>query len=224
MLSGKISDFYLAGGTALSLYYLHHRQSQDLDFFTAQFSKKGIADIVRFISEGLKKEIRLIGEQAQDKRAKMAVYSVAINKKDYLKIDFVEDFLELIRKPKLVNGIKVMSLEDIYLRKIYAVTGTFFTEDSIGRTTTKGGRQDAKDFYDLYCLSYIFMRLSKFCFKYCNQLTREALIRWFRTYDRMAIKTGLLELKLRKDIDYKNMEQHFKKETDKILEKEVEFI
>lgn len=29
-------DFFLTGGTALSVFYLHHRQSNDLDFFTLQ--------------------------------------------------------------------------------------------------------------------------------------------------------------------------------------------
>ncbi|MEM3581666.1 MAG: nucleotidyl transferase AbiEii/AbiGii toxin family protein, partial [Candidatus Bathyarchaeia archaeon] len=28
------SDFYLTGGTALAAFYLHHRYSLDLDFFT----------------------------------------------------------------------------------------------------------------------------------------------------------------------------------------------
>jgi predicted nucleotidyltransferase component of viral defense system len=27
-------DYYLSGGTALSEYYLHHRLSEDLDFFS----------------------------------------------------------------------------------------------------------------------------------------------------------------------------------------------
>ena len=27
-------SYYLAGGTALAEYYLHHRKSEDLDFFT----------------------------------------------------------------------------------------------------------------------------------------------------------------------------------------------
>lgn len=31
---GNLSGFYLSGGTALACYYLHHRFSDDLDFFT----------------------------------------------------------------------------------------------------------------------------------------------------------------------------------------------
>ncbi len=31
--NSKFTSFYLTGGTALSEYYLHHRLSEDLDFF-----------------------------------------------------------------------------------------------------------------------------------------------------------------------------------------------
>ena len=42
-LSESLTGFYLTGGTALSRFYLHHRYSDDLDFFidfTEDFSKR----------------------------------------------------------------------------------------------------------------------------------------------------------------------------------------
>lgn len=39
LFTGKMEDFYLAGGTALSRFYFNHRISYDLDFFTRSFSK-----------------------------------------------------------------------------------------------------------------------------------------------------------------------------------------
>jgi len=33
-IKAELEDFYLTGGTALDRYYLHHRFSEDLDFFT----------------------------------------------------------------------------------------------------------------------------------------------------------------------------------------------
>ena len=66
-LSGKIDDFYLAGGTALSLYYFHHRQSLDLDFFTTEFSPKRITEIAKYLSAALKKDANLIAEQTKKK-------------------------------------------------------------------------------------------------------------------------------------------------------------
>jgi predicted nucleotidyltransferase component of viral defense system len=223
-LSKKIDDFYLCGGTALSLYYFNHRESLDLDFFTENFNKIRIFEVIRFLSDSLKKRIELIAEESRKNKIKILVYSIPINRKQSLKIDFVQDYLNCIKPLKLMNGVKVLSLEDIYIRKIYAITGTFQEIDSIGRRITKGGRQEPKDFYDLYCLSQIFMKLSDFSFRYGNQLVREAIIRWFRTYNRIDMKTGLLELKLKKNIDYSEIERHFKKEINKIIEKEVEFI
>ena len=40
----------------------------------------------------------------------------------------------------------------------------------------------------------------------------------------MEMKTGLVELLPKKDVDYNEIERHFKKEVNKILEKEVEFV
>lgn len=220
-LAGKIDDFYLVGGTALSLYYFHHRQSLDLDFFTTEFGKKRIEEIVKFLAVGLNKRVNLIAEQNQKNKVRIAVYSVPINRKEALKIDFVEDYLGLIKPPKLVNGIKVASLEDIYIKKIYAISGTGTEEDSAGRKVSRGNREEAKDFFDLYCLSHTFMRLSDFCFKYCKPVLREGVIRWFRTYSRMDMKIGFLQLELRQAVDYNDIGRNFKKEINKLIEKEV---
>lgn len=223
-MAGQIDDFYLVGGTALSLYYFQHRESLDLDFFTHDFKRERILDTIKLLSEKLGKKIELVKEQGHRDRAKIMIFTFPAGKSESLKIDFVQDFFDFIKPPKLINGIKVLSLEDIFLKKIFAITGTSQTEDLIGRKITKGGRQEAKDYYDLYCLSHIFMRLSDFSFKYGNYIIREALVRWFRTFDRTNIKTGLLELKLKRPVDYRDMERHFKKEIDKILQKEIDLI
>lgn len=224
LLAGRMDDFYLVGGTALSLYYFHHRGSLDMDFFTTDYSKKRVEEIVRFLSALLKRKVDLVAEQVKKDKARIAVYSIPIDKKENLKIDFVEDYVGLIKPPKSINGINVASLEDIYIKKIYTVAGTSQEEDLTGRKITKGGREAAKDFFDLYCLSHTFMRLSKFSYRYCGSTTREGIIRWFRTYNRLDMKTGFLELDLKKAVDYNDIERHFKKEIDSIIEKEVDFV
>ncbi len=208
----------------MSLYYFNHRESLDLDFFTQDFNKMRIDEIIGLISNKLKKQTDLIAQELRKDRIKILVYSVNIDKKQALKVDFIQDYLDCLKPLRTVNGIKVLSLEDIYMRKIYAMTGTYQAEDETGRIIFRGGRQEAKDFYDLYCLSHIFKPLSDFSFRYGNQLMREAIIRWFRTYNRMDMKTGLLELQLKKNINYTEIERHFKQEVNSILEKEVEFI
>jgi predicted nucleotidyltransferase component of viral defense system len=220
-LSGKIDDFYLAGGTALSLFYFQHRDSLDLDFFTKKFSRARILDTINFLSNSLKTKINLVSQQSGKGKVKVMVFTAQLKGQEVLKIDFVQDYFGLIKPLKTVNGINIMSLEDIYFRKIFAAVETVPSLDEIGRRIRLGGRQEAKDFYDLFYLSNTLMRLSDFSFKYCDRLTREGIIRWFRTYNRMDMKTGLLELKLKNRPDYRAMELHFKREIDRILEKEI---
>jgi predicted nucleotidyltransferase component of viral defense system len=221
LLAGKMEDFYLVGGTALSRIYFKHRISYDLDFFTKKFSKAKISMIMQEIAKSLKLQVSLAKEQNKKDMAKMVVYYIYISKGEILKIDFVEDFLELIAPLKTVDGIKVLSLEDIYLRKIFVVSGAIETTDLTGRKTFKGGRKEPKDFYDLYVLSHTFMRLSEFVRRYCDSTRKEGLITCFRSYDRMEMKTGLLDIITDNKIDYKNMERHFNEEIDRLVKKEI---
>ena len=220
-LSGRVDEFYLAGGTALSLFYFRHRLSVDLDFFTQNFSYPDIERIAGYLESALKKKMELKGQNLGGKIAKMAVYNIHFTAKDSLKIDFVEDTVKLLAKTKTVDGISILSLEDIYLRKLYALAGVVKTLDDSGRDGFLGGRAEAKDLYDVYFLSHTFMPVSKFTLKYCDQVMREAVIKWFRTYDRMTMIDGLLGLKTNRAADHKAIEKHFKKETDVILDHEL---
>ena len=221
ILAGKADGYCLGGGTALSKVYFHHRQSLDLDFFTLRFSRKDILSLVRFISDKIGKDLELIGEQQKKDKVRILIFSARLSKNKALKTDFIEDCIRRLKPTKQIDGIWVFALEDIYLRKIYTVTGTIESIDLIGRKVSKGGRQEAKDFYDLYFLSHTFMNLSNFAFKYCNATMQEALVRWFRTYSRLEIKTGLLELETKNKIDYERMEKHFKEEIDCLLERQI---
>jgi predicted nucleotidyltransferase component of viral defense system len=220
-LSGKIDNFYLAGGTALSLFYFQHRPSIDLDFFTQDFDYSEVSRVISDLESALQKNISLVGRNPEGKTAGMAVYKINFTKTESLKIDFVEDTVELLKNTKVVDGIRVLSLEDIYLRKIYALVGMVRTTDDAGRDKFIGGRADAKDFYDVYILSHTFMPLSSFTVKFCNKVVMEAIVRWFRTYDRMNMIDGALTLTTDKTIDCKAMDRHFKKEIDHILEYEL---
>jgi hypothetical protein len=160
----------------------------------------------------------------ENDKTKMLVYYIYFTRRNTLKIDFVEDIFTLIKEPKIVDGIKILSLEDIYLRKIYALIGVLPALNSIGRKKFIGGRTEAKDFFDLYFLSHTFMPLCQFVDRYGNPVIREGIISWYRTYDRMAIIDGILRLKTDKKIDYKSMERHFHDEIDRIVERQVKEI
>ena len=84
----------------------------------------------------------------------------------------------------LVEQKSLESIEDIYRRKISAAAGR----------TIPTGRQSVKDLFDLYCLSKRRQPLSEFFFEYFSYDKAEALIAWYRGFNRMNLKIELLEL------------------------------
>jgi len=220
-LANKLSGFYLAGGTVLSLFYFQHRESYDLDFFTKDFSRVKIEEIMSGLSKDIGLETELLSEQNKQGFAKMVVYSLKIDADKSLKIDFVEDVYRLLKPLKDTDGIPILAIEDVYLRKILTACGSIATIDSTGRSSFIGGRQEAKDFFDLYYLSKTFMPLSGFVNEYCQQPQKESIIIWFRTYDRLEMKTGLLEIITNKKVEFQEIELHFKNEIDKIIAGEL---
>lgn len=221
-LAGKLNSSYLIGGTALSVYYFQHRESYDLDFFTKSFSSQENQEAMTYIQEEFNITTKLVTKRMDEKFAKIMMYMATNKKGEKCKIDFVEDFVDILHPPRNIDGIYVASLEDIYLRKLYAVSGHTATLNDVGQTTTIGGRQEAKDFYDLYCLSTISTPLAQFVKHHGTATIKEGLIRWYHTFDRMAMKTGLLDLVTGKTIDFRQIDQHLKKEIDTLISEELE--
>ena len=179
--------------------------------------------IVDILKKSTKGEIKLIGQNLDGKSVENMRYNLEFTKGEVIKIDFVRDIFSLIRPAKLLNGIYVLSVEDIYLRKIYAVSGLRTNNDEIGRAKFVGGRQDAKDLFDIYYLSNEFMKLSVFVAKFCNQTLKEGVIRWFRTFPRKEMKEKLADhIKTDKVIEFKDIDKHLADEVDKILEREID--
>ena len=184
----NFKKYYLTGGTALSFYF-NHRFSEDLDFFSQNYKKEDPEQIMSLISNLAGFKFKLEAEQDNPKLIPMRVYSLGLKRGHVLKIDFVQDF------QKNVKGIKngLHSLEDIYYRKIFAGIGLVKKEDAAGRII-QGGRQNVKDFFDLYYLSEHYQPLSEFFFEYFSYDKAEALIAWCRGFNRMGLKSGLLDL------------------------------
>lgn len=124
--------FFLTGGTALAEFYLRHRISQDLDFFT--IDQRLSFDIVN--AEVLKLANRL--SLTIDKQIASPAFNQYIfhQKEKTLKIDVVKDVPIHFGKTKRVREVIIDSLENIAVGKLLALFG----------------RADAKDFVDLYFL------------------------------------------------------------------------
>lgn len=220
--SGQKSSFALTGGTALELYYLHHRFSFDLDLFSPAYNHKEIEKLVSYFSDCLKRKIKFEAEFISSSHAKVRFYTMKVPKSDRpLKIDFVEDVIfksPVIRKFK---GVPVYDVENTYFQKICAVTGTSLREDEIGREITQG-RNEARDVFDIYMLSKKIKPLHVFL-KGIPAQQQRGMIHWYRSFSRQELKLSLLDLDIYdKKFDSKKMiiylEDEIKKFAKGVLE------
>ncbi|MFT7638221.1 MAG: putative nucleotidyltransferase component of viral defense system [Candidatus Omnitrophota bacterium] len=204
-LANKCAGFYLGGGTALSLYYFNHRESYDLDFFTKKISEDDIDELMQCLATQLKKKLIRESSVANAKMAKVLKYYIGDNKDNSLKIDFIEDHFRCFESDKNINGIDIMSLNSLYIRKIYAFAGIIPKLDPVGRSIPAGGRQSAKDIFDLYHLSHSYETLSKFCHEHFEKNERDMIGVKSRAISRFDLSCELLDIETSQDIDTKKI-------------------
>ena len=119
-------DYYLVGGTALSLH-IGHRQSEDIDLFTNKEMKKEL--LLDFIKNKIDKKAHILNNG-------ISIFQLYCPS-GRLKIDFVKEPYQNIEPLISTDGIRLIDLNDLSAMKISAA-GTRGTE--------------AKDFVDLYYL------------------------------------------------------------------------
>jgi len=188
IVTEEFKTYYLTGGTALSFYF-DHRFSEDLDFFTQEYKKEDPGKIMDFISRKTGFTFRLDAEEDDPRLIPMKVYFLELKRENVLKIDFVQDFEKNIKMIR--SGLH--SIEDIYFRKISAAVGQTKKQNVVGKIIHTG-RQSAKDLFDLYYLSKHHEPISDFLFEYFSYDRAESLIAWYRGFNKMKLKTELLDL------------------------------
>lgn len=123
--------FYFTGGTALSSVYLQHRYSDDLDFFsTEQFDNQVIFTLLGQLAD--KHHFTFQSRQIEV----VYIFSLIFANKAELKLDFAYYPYKQLEESKVIDGMKVDSLQDIAVNKLLTVSQ----------------RSDVKDFVDLYFL------------------------------------------------------------------------
>ncbi|MDO8497535.1 MAG: nucleotidyl transferase AbiEii/AbiGii toxin family protein [bacterium] len=125
------SLFYFTGGTLLSSLYLHHRESEDLDFFAEKkYDKQAVYTIVEEISKKLKFKV--------SSQFIEVVYRFQLEspKGQLLKVDFSYYPFNAIEKREKIDDIYVDSKIDIAVNKLLVISQ----------------RSEVKDFVDLYFL------------------------------------------------------------------------
>lgn len=125
------SNFYFTGGTALSFYYLQHRQSIGLDFFSeSAFDPQVILEKVNSWRDKFSLSVDYIPIENTH------VFNLNFPNKKSVKVDFAIYPYKCIKENKVIDGIKVDSLSDIATNKLLSAVQ----------------RSEAKDFVDLFFL------------------------------------------------------------------------
>lgn len=124
-------NFYFTGGTALSSVYLHHRMSEDLDFFSKEkFDNLQILNLLTVW--GRKHKFKFLLKENEV----VKIYLLEFSDGEKLKVDFGYYPYSRVRKGKTIESVQVDSLFDIAINKLSTIMQ----------------RTEVKDFVDLYFL------------------------------------------------------------------------
>lgn len=108
--------FYLSGGTALAEFYLHHRLSEDLDFFSEEeFEPEGISAVLKKIQKaaGI---VRVRYEQSFNRN----LFFLELGKED-IKTEFTFFPFPRIEQKNKLGNLHIDSLIDIAVNKVFTI-------------------------------------------------------------------------------------------------------
>lgn len=147
----------LCGGTAMSRCWLGHRVSYDLDFFLPEgFDAGRMATTLK--TGNIAYETKDI---VDDPRKANQLHGYVTHQGQRLKVSFIEDaYFNVYPAVKAKFGALSANTEQIaglYHRKLRTVAGGGSEGDSF-----EGGRQKARDLFDLYVLSVTVMPIKPF--------------------------------------------------------------
>lgn len=129
-------NFFLTGGTALSAFYLHHRLSEDLDFFTEE--SEGIREVLLWLP-GAATELELKLKILRQSGSFIDCFFESPSG-EILNVDFAQDSPFRFEKIRLLPEYKIYvdNSLDIACNKLSALFD----------------RAEAKDFVDIYFLHH----------------------------------------------------------------------
>ncbi len=130
-------SFFLTGGTALSAFYLQHRYSEDLDFFTE------IPDEVSRMVPELEKVCQNLSVQLKINRRFKTFLSCTISsdKNEYIKIDFAQD--------------TPFRLQPIIFNEEFSIFVDNPLDIACNKFSALFDRAETKDFVDIYWLNKV---------------------------------------------------------------------
>ena len=167
--------FYLTGGTPLAAFYLRHRYSEDLDFFSEQ--EIDVMALQTFF-KSIKKEFDILEIDYQQSFNRNLFFLKL--KSGALKTEFTYFPFTRIEKGGERFGVSVDSLLDIAVNKLFTIYQ----------------RTKARDYIDLYCIC------KKHAFTIA-ELVKKARIKFDTHID--SLQLGTQFIKAKEAVDYPRM-------------------
>jgi len=168
--------FYFTGGTALAEFYLQHRLSEDLDFFSEEEVD------IRSIERKLQQDAGKLGILKIDTRNVFGLWTFFLHfsKGEPLKVDFSYYPFPRIEKGKQYKGLAIDSAYDIAVNKVHTIAMQL----------------RARDFIDIYFL------IKEYGFTF-QDLLKQAKAKF--DWDITAIQLGSQLMGATKVVDYPRM-------------------
>ncbi len=191
--------FRLTGGTALSAFYLEHRFSEDLDFFSSE-------KVPFYLPEEFLKSLGFVDTITHTKLFDRNIFNLKLKDETILKTEFTFYPLKNLEASVAIDGLQVDSFLDITVNKLCAISD----------------RLDAKDYVDVYCaltgnglnLRELFALAEKKCeIKGIRHILQSRLLQ---------IPERVENLPLKVDITKTDIGNLFKRLVKELLEKEID--
>jgi len=196
-----IKRFYLTGGSALAAFYLNHRVSKDLDFFSEK--EEVPPKIIEVFLRKISSQLGIVKIERSQFLGLFSYYLIYYDRAS-LKVDFNYYPFPRIEKGEIYKGLEIASIYDIAVDKLH----TLFMKPR------------GRDYVDLYFI----LKEKNYPLK---KLILDAKAKFDWNIDRLNLAAQFLRvkdfeeiLKMRKPFKRKEMENFFLNEAKK-LKKEI---
>lgn len=167
------NNFYLTGGTALAEFYLNHRLSEDLDFFSEnEFEPQAISVFFEKI-----KNVAKIKKVEYQQSFNRNLFFLDLANGDKIKTEFTYFPFERIEKKEKIGDLFIDSLLDIAVNKVFTIYQ----------------KPRSRDFIDLYFILKKDQDLS------LNGLVKRAQIKFDNYLDPIQLGAQYMKVKELKD-------------------------
>ncbi len=195
------NNFYFTGGTALSEFYLKHRYSDDLDFFS---ENKIEQDIILALMDGWS---RIYGFKIQSRFVEVVYrFELEFPTAANIKVDFGYYPHPLIEKGKRINSMSVDSLLDIATNKL----------------TTVNQRTDVKDFTDLFFLLSEYFTVWDLTYGFEVKFKNMFMELYLLAEDFLKVDDFTVLPRMIKPLKLENLKKFFRKKAKELGRKAIE--